>query len=177
MRLDMTGYGLTCAFPGLALANLRELRQLYLGDNMLSVGSDRCSTGTALTATGSRCCDGTHVSSYAPRLHIPSKAVGQCRARLAMLRTRCRAAHCLSSGCPGTAYTAAWTETQAWRCAAWRASHLLCWMQQATPSAGPFLHACLAQVMAWLLDLGFCKCTSLQPMVCMSIASVVDARC
>ena len=40
VRLDMTGYGLTCAFPGLALANLRELRQLYLGGNMLSVGSD-----------------------------------------------------------------------------------------------------------------------------------------
>lgn len=40
VRLDMTGYGLTCAFPGLALANLRALRQLYLGGNMLSVGSD-----------------------------------------------------------------------------------------------------------------------------------------
>ena len=59
MRLDMTGYGLTCAFPGLALANLRELRQLYLGDNMLSVRSDRCCKETARTATGRLCCKGT----------------------------------------------------------------------------------------------------------------------
>jgi hypothetical protein len=42
LRLDMAGYELTCAFPGLALANLRELRQLYLGDNRLSVRSNCC---------------------------------------------------------------------------------------------------------------------------------------
>jgi len=39
LRLDMTGYGLTCEFPGMALANLRELRQLYLGGNHLTVRS------------------------------------------------------------------------------------------------------------------------------------------
>lgn len=37
IRLDMSGFGLTCAFPSIALANLRELRQLYLDNNRLTV--------------------------------------------------------------------------------------------------------------------------------------------
>ncbi len=39
LRLNMMGYGLSCEFPGMALANLRELQQLYLGDNALRVRS------------------------------------------------------------------------------------------------------------------------------------------
>jgi hypothetical protein len=64
----MTGYGLTCAFPGLALANLRELRQLFLGGNMLSVGSDRHSAVLVIKMTARLCC---HVATYhySPAVH------------------------------------------------------------------------------------------------------------
>ena len=37
LRLDLSGMGLTCPFPGIALANMRELRQLDLSDNALQV--------------------------------------------------------------------------------------------------------------------------------------------